>query len=150
MQASDFGPHRCCLGRYDLAGNTIDPVASLALQVADLESALPSPRRLAATVTGRGRDQNMYVYGTNQIHTAQPLNPPHRMTPTAAAGAPRSFAGVDQLDISPEADFVAQTRDLPEIREDRVAALKAQIQSGTYETANRLDVAVSRLLDEIA
>jgi anti-sigma28 factor (negative regulator of flagellin synthesis) len=53
------------------------------------------------------------------------------------------------LDISPEADFVAQARELPEIREERVAALKAQIQDGTYETAGKLDVALSRLLDEL-
>ena len=92
----------------------------------------------------------MYIYGTTQIHAAQPLNPPHRLTPSQGPSGSSSFSGVDQLDISPEADFVAQARDLPEIREDRVAALKAQIQSGAYETADKLDVALSRLLDEIA
>lgn len=92
----------------------------------------------------------MYIYGTSQIHAAQPLSPPHRLTPTQSTRGGFSTAGVDQLDISPEADFVAQTRDLPEIREDRVAAIKAQIQSGAYETADKLDLALSRLLDEIA
>jgi negative regulator of flagellin synthesis FlgM len=92
----------------------------------------------------------MYIYGTSQIHSAQPLNAPHRLTPTQSTGSTYSSPGVDQLDISPEADFVAQARDLPEIREDRVAALRAQIQNGTYETADKLDVALSRLLDEIA
>jgi anti-sigma28 factor (negative regulator of flagellin synthesis) len=57
---------------------------------------------------------------------------------------------VDELDISPEADFVAQARDLPEIREDRVAQIRAQIEAGTYETSAKLDAALSRLLDEIA
>ena len=92
----------------------------------------------------------MYIYGTNHIHAAQPLNPPHRLTPTPSASGSFGSAGVDQLDISPEADFVAQARDLPDIREDRVAELRAQIQNGTYETADKLDVALSRLLDEIA
>jgi anti-sigma28 factor (negative regulator of flagellin synthesis) len=92
----------------------------------------------------------MYIYGTSQIHAAQPLNSPHRLTPSQAASGGYSSGGVDQLDISPEADFVAQARELPEIREDRVAAIKAQIQSGTYETADKLDMALSRLLDEIA
>jgi len=92
----------------------------------------------------------MYIYGTSQIHAAQPLNPPHRTSPTQAPRGASSFGGVDQLDISPEADFVAQARELPEIREERVAALKAQIQSGTYETADKLDMALSNLLDEIA
>lgn len=92
----------------------------------------------------------MYIYGTAQIHAAQPLAAPHRMTPSQGASSSYSTSGVDQLDISPEADFVAQARDLPEIREDRVAAIRAQIQSGAYETADKLDVALSRLLDEIA
>ena len=92
----------------------------------------------------------MYIYGTSQIHAAQPLSPPHRLTPTQNTSGSYPAAGVDQLDISPEADFVAQARELPEIREDRVAALKAQIQSGAYETADKLDMALSRLLDEIA
>jgi anti-sigma28 factor (negative regulator of flagellin synthesis) len=89
----------------------------------------------------------MYIYGTSQIHAAQPLSAPHRLTPTQG---PRSsdFAGVDQLDISPEADFVAQARELPDIREDRVTSIKAQIQAGTYETSDKLDVALSRLMDE--
>jgi len=92
----------------------------------------------------------MYMYGTNHIHAAQPLNPPHRLSPTQSTSGSFGSAGVDQLDISPEADFVAQARDLPEIREDRVAQIRAQIQNGTYETADKLDGALSQLLDEIA
>ena len=57
---------------------------------------------------------------------------------------PSSPYGVDQLDLSPEAEFVAQARDLPEIREDRVAAIRAEIASGTYETPEKLDLALSR------
>ena len=59
----------------------------------------------------------MYIYGTSQIHAAQPINAPHRMTPTQGAGNISSFRGVDQLDISPEADFVAQARDLISCRQ---------------------------------
>lgn len=91
----------------------------------------------------------MYIYGTSQIHTAQPMNAPHRLAPQQNISRGYS-GGVDQLDISPQADFVAQARELPEMREERVAALKAQIQSGAYETADKLDMALSRLLDEIA
>lgn len=90
----------------------------------------------------------MYVYGTSQIHSAQPIRAPHRPPSAAPAGGAPS-TGVDELDISSEADFVSQARDLPEIREERVAQIRAQIQSGTYETAEKLDLAVSRLLDEI-
>lgn len=91
----------------------------------------------------------MYIYGTAHVHAAQPVNAPHRMAPTQSP-SPSYAGGVDELDISPEADFAAQVRELPEIREDRVAAIRAQIQAGTYETAEKMDAALSRLLDEIA
>jgi len=89
----------------------------------------------------------MYVYGTSQIHSAQPLRAPHRPPSVAAGNA--SVSGADELDISSEADFVSQVHDLPEIREDRVAQIRAQIQSGKYETSDKLNVALDRLLDEI-
>ena len=90
----------------------------------------------------------MYIYGTAHVHSAQPVNAPHRLAATQAPST--SYAGgVDELDISPEADFVAQARDLPEIREDRVASIRAQIAAGTYETADKLEMALSGLLDEI-
>jgi negative regulator of flagellin synthesis FlgM len=92
----------------------------------------------------------MYIYGTAHVHAAQPLAPPHRPAPAQPAAPANSSYGVDQLDLSPEAEFVAQVRDLPDIREDRVAAIRAEIARGTYETPEKLDLALSRLLDEIA
>jgi len=92
----------------------------------------------------------MYIYGTSHVHAPQPLAAPHRPGPPPAPGGASSSFGVDQLDLSPEVEFAAQIRDLPEIREDRVAAIRAQIANGTYETNEKLDIALSRLLDEIA
>ena len=91
----------------------------------------------------------MQIYGTAHIHAAQPLAAPHRTPPAQAAPSTCETYGVDQLDISPEADFVSQVRDLPDVRTDKVAAIKAQIQAGTYDTDEKLDIALSRLLDEI-
>jgi negative regulator of flagellin synthesis FlgM len=92
----------------------------------------------------------MYIYGTAHVHTAQPLAAPHRPGPPPAPGGASSSLGVDQLDLSPEVEFAAQARDLPDIREDRVAAIRAEIARGIYETPEKLDIALSRLLDEIA
>jgi negative regulator of flagellin synthesis FlgM len=58
--------------------------------------------------------------------------------------------GADQIDISPEAEMVSKVNDLPEVRADRIAEIRQQIESGTYETEAKLDVAVGRLLDEMA
>lgn len=89
------------------------------------------------------------IYGTAHVHASQGISAPHRLLPPQAPSSTPSSYGVDQLDISPQADLVAQVRNLPDIREDRVAQIKAQIASGAYETPEKLDIALSRLLDEI-
>ena len=91
----------------------------------------------------------MVIYGTAHVHAPQGISAPHRIAPAQAPSSTPSSYGVDQLDISPEADLVAQVRNLPDIRADRVAQIKAQIADGTYETPEKLDIALSRLLDEI-
>ena len=91
----------------------------------------------------------MYIQGTSNIHSAQSLRAPHRASAPASTDGPAHSPGVDELDISSEASFVSQARDLPEIRHDRVADIRAKIQSGEYETPEKLDIALSRLLDEI-
>lgn len=55
---------------------------------------------------------------------------------------------VDQVDISAEAQSISSTS--TEFRADRVAEIRAQINSGVYETSEKLDVAIGRLLDDLA
>jgi negative regulator of flagellin synthesis FlgM len=55
----------------------------------------------------------------------------------------------DELQLSEEGQLVDKVRSLPDIRQDRVDQIKAQIADGTYETEEKLDIAVGRLLDEI-
>jgi negative regulator of flagellin synthesis FlgM len=91
----------------------------------------------------------MQIHGPSHIHGPQPVNPPHRAAAAAPSAAPESAQPLDQLDISREADLVSRVRDLPEIRAERVEQLRAQIEAGRYETEDKLDMAVSRLLDEL-
>lgn len=93
----------------------------------------------------------MQIHGLGQVHGPQPISAPHTQHPAAQVDSPRSGnLHIDQLDISPEADLVSRVRELPDIRADRVADIRQQIAAGTYETDEKLDVALSRLLDEIA
>ena len=66
---------------------------------------------------------------------------------TSAAESNHSLP-VDQVDISAEAQSISQTSG--EFRSDRVNEIRAQISSGVYETPEKIDAAMSRLLDEIA
>ena len=93
----------------------------------------------------------MQINGPAHLHGAQAINPPHHNTRASRASEAQvsSLAEVDQLDISREADLVSRVHDVPAIRQDRVAEIRSQIESGVYETDDKLDGALERLLDEI-
>lgn len=91
----------------------------------------------------------MQIHGSTHVQGPQPINSINRAPATQPAAQPDNSAGVDQLDISQEADFVSRIRELPDVRADRVADIRAAIESGTYETSDKLDFAVNRLFDEI-
>jgi negative regulator of flagellin synthesis FlgM len=91
----------------------------------------------------------MHIHGVNHLHGAHSISGPHR---TQAAATPQNDAwlGVDEVEISQEADMVSRVHDLPDIRADRVAQIRAEIAAGVYETDDKLDMAVGRLLDELS
>lgn len=94
----------------------------------------------------------MQLYGPSPVPGMHALHGPHSTRPPHAPHSPPASArsAGDQLDISAAGLLASQVHDLPEIRSDLVARVKAQIQSGTYETGDKLDVAVDRMLDELA
>jgi len=91
----------------------------------------------------------MQVYGPAHLHGAQSVGPPHaaRISRPAepAAGSPIQ----DELEISDAGRLVEKVHELPEVRQDRVDQIRAQIADGTYETDEKLRIALGRLLDEI-
>ena len=92
----------------------------------------------------------MQIYGPAHVHGPQAISAPHRNYAASGTSPAGRQAAVDQLDISHEADLVSRVRELPDIRADRVAGVRAQIASGAYETDEKLNVALDRLFDEIA
>ncbi len=92
----------------------------------------------------------MQIHGPTNVHGPQPINAPHRAQVPQPSAQRSQLTGADQLDISREADMVSRVREIPDIRADRVAEIRAAIESGEYETDEKLDIAVGRLLDEIS
>ena len=91
----------------------------------------------------------MQIYGPAHVHGPQAIGTPHTTRAASASSPVESPRIQDEVNISDAARLVEQVKQAPDIRQDRVQALRAQIASGAYETAGKLDVAVSRLLDEI-
>jgi negative regulator of flagellin synthesis FlgM len=98
----------------------------------------------------------MHIYGTSHIHGAHSVNAPHTARPSEQTLPSRPFSAADELHLSEEAllagdisEISSRLSEIPDIRTDRVNALRQAIAQGTYETADKLDMALDRLLDEI-
>lgn len=100
----------------------------------------------------------MQIYGPYRVSTTQPNAAAQRSQPQKPAETTPNpgKASVDQLDLSNAASGV--NRMAPnsaiagggEIRIDRVAEIRRQIADGSYETPEKLDAALDRLLDQFA
>lgn len=102
----------------------------------------------------------MQINGTNQVHGAQGLSGPHFRRPAAPAES-TSSQPADRIEISAEAAEAARVAELADaraaehvkdadgVRTGLVARLKSEIAAGKYESADKIDAALDRLLDEI-
>lgn len=92
----------------------------------------------------------MQIYGPAYVHGPQSISAPHALRASATATATAPAATRDELAISDVGGFVDLVHDLPDIRQDRVAELRAAIAGGRYESDAKLDAALENLLDELA
>jgi negative regulator of flagellin synthesis FlgM len=92
----------------------------------------------------------MHIYGPSQLHGPQSIGSPHNVRGAQAPAKTGNASPTnDSVEISDAARLVEQTRDIPDIRQDRVDSIRQQIAAGTYETEAKMNIAVERLLDEI-
>ena len=91
----------------------------------------------------------MQVYGPTHLHGASPINPPHTSRVSQAEGTGSSTPIQDELQLSDAGLLMEQIGNMPSVRQDRVNQIRQQIADGTYETPEKLDIALGRLLDEI-
>ncbi len=58
--------------------------------------------------------------------------------------------GADSAELSPVARYLSELKAGPAIREDLVARVREDIESGTYETPEKLDAVLDDLAEDIA
>jgi negative regulator of flagellin synthesis FlgM len=95
------------------------------------------------------RSQRMQINGPTHLHGAHPVSAPHDSRLAQPTGQTQSSQITDELQISEAARLAEQSQSSQEVRAERVETIRAQIAQGTYETPEKLDVAVARLLNEI-
>jgi negative regulator of flagellin synthesis FlgM len=94
----------------------------------------------------------MEVHGPGGVGGIGPIyNQPTSRAPKESQ--PTSASSEDQVQISSEAKLLSDVNlmltKIPDIREDKVAEVRQLIDQGQYETPDKLDVAVDRLLGEM-
>lgn len=92
----------------------------------------------------------MHIYGPSHVHGPQGLNGPHFNRANGPQSGKPAAGPADQLDISQAAEAAIQAAEGGEIRADLVARVRGEIAAGTYETPEKLDAALDRLLDEVS
>jgi negative regulator of flagellin synthesis FlgM len=91
----------------------------------------------------------MQIYGPSRLHGAQPIGAPHTSRLSQPQAPNQSGAIQDELQISEAGQMLDKVHQLPDVRHARVDQIRAQIAEGTYETDDKLELAIGRLLDEI-
>ncbi len=92
----------------------------------------------------------MQINGPGPIDGVSRVDATHATQATQDSAPTSGVTGSDEVTISQEAQLLSRIHDLPDVRQDVVDRVRAEIAGGTYETPDKIDVAVSRLLDEIA
>jgi negative regulator of flagellin synthesis FlgM len=91
----------------------------------------------------------MEIYGAGGAQGPQPIYP--RLAAFGVDGGQSVHAGAprDHVEISPLGQMLDGISRLPEIRHEKVEEIRRQIAMGTYETTERLELALDRMLDEL-
>jgi flagellar biosynthesis anti-sigma factor FlgM len=90
----------------------------------------------------------MNVNNVGQSSPVQKLtsNPIHKSIP---ADAPKQLPASDRLELSGVSHLLTALKSNSDVRTDKVAEIKAQIEAGNYEDDKKLDIAVDRMLDDL-
>ena len=88
-------------------------------------------------VGGNNPVQKIYTKPVAKPAETQPTQPTH------------STRATDRLELSGVGHLLKTLKAGGDIRADKVADIKAQIEAGTYENEHKLDVATDRLLDDL-
>ncbi|MEZ6086449.1 MAG: flagellar biosynthesis anti-sigma factor FlgM [Pirellulaceae bacterium] len=97
----------------------------------------------------------MQIFGPYRVSPTQPTNVARTSQALENRNVSTSNRINDELDLSPESLSVTQPSNIQEasvvegIRFDKVADIRRQIAEGTYDTDDKMNAALDRLLDEV-
>lgn len=93
----------------------------------------------------------MEIHGAGGPQGPQPIYP--RLAEFTVDASRTTQAGCvprDHVEISPLGQMLDSIAQIPDIRHERVEEIRRQIAAGTYETPEKLELALDRLMDELS
>jgi anti-sigma28 factor (negative regulator of flagellin synthesis) len=92
--------------------------------------------------------------GINGVGANTPLHnvskvQPQTVNKSIPANAPKALPLTDKVQLSHVTQMMATLKAGGDIRADKVASIRAQLDAGTYETEAKLDQAIDRLIDDL-
>ena len=79
--------------------------------------------------------------------------PTRAVSPTTSVSQPSTASSVesprDQLEISSAGKMLDRLSETPEVRAERLAQIKEAIENGAYDTDEKLEAALSKMIDSI-
>ena len=92
----------------------------------------------------------MEIYGAGGTQGPQPIYPRLAAFNVEAGQSVHANAPRDQVEISSLGQMLDGINRMPEIRHERVQEIRSQIAAGVYETPEKLELALDRLMDELS
>jgi len=91
----------------------------------------------------------MEVRGLTSARPATPITRPETISGSQEAAPPGPTSPKDEVEISAVGKMLDDASRTPGVREQRLAQIKAAIEAGTYETPEKLELALNRMLDQL-
>src|SRR5207244_190208 len=100
---------------------------------------------LAGPAARHGGTVNMDVRGLSSVRPMSPVSRPE-VSSAPVETAPSGLASPrDEVEISSVSKLLDDASRTPGIREQRLAQIKLAIEAGTYETPEKLELALNRM-----
>src|SRR5437868_5632849 len=93
---------------------------------------------------------NMEVHGPASVGASIPINQTRPAAEVEKTTPPAIASPSDEVDISAVGKMLDGLSRTAGVREERLAQIKAAIEEGTYDTPEKLELAFSRMLEQIS
>ena len=90
----------------------------------------------------------MEIHGPGGVHGPERPDAPSER-PSEVDQSSTTERVVDQVQISEQAQYLEKLSQVPAIRHERIVEIQQQIEAGAYESIERLEIAVEKLLEEL-